>query len=454
MMRPLLSGPVTAVVWLLASMMPGSAQASDRELNLARAVEIALAESPLIRASGHEVAQAAAGIDRSRAAFLPRLDLGESFAHSDNPVFAFSSKLNQGRFTAADFAVDRLNDPGWQTNFRTSVAVSQPLFAGGRSLHRFEGAKAGHAAATHGLERQRQEVIFAVARAYYGVLLAEAHREVIAAALVSGEANRDLARARFDAGMVVEADALSADVRLASLREQAISVGHQVTLARAALNDAMGRPLDEPWDIPERLEPVAGASGEWGDLPTLALERRPDYRRLLAEEERQELEVRAARAEFLPSVNALGSWELNTADFANNGQGSWFVGLTLQWNLFNGLGDRARVTEAEAGLERGRAFRARLASAIALEVREAALGLRSAGERIEVARGAVDQAGASLALVQQRYAAGLVTIVDLLATEAAFTQARGNLSRAVHDHRVGRLRLELALGTLGPDTLR
>lgn len=444
---------VVLAVLLLASITPDIAQASDRALSLPRAVDIALAESPLIRASGHEVAQAAAGIDRSRAAFLPRLDLGESFAHSDNPVFAFSSKLNQGRFTTADLSVDRLNDPGWQTNFRTSVAVSQPIFAGGRSLHRLEGARAGHAAATHGLERQRQEVIFAVARAYYGVLLAEAHREVIAAGLAAAEGNRDLARARFDAGMVVEADALSADVRLASLREQAISAGHQVALARASLNDAMGRPLDEPWDVTERLETVAAATGEPTDLPALALERRPDYRRLLAEEARQEREVRAARAEFLPSLSALGSWELNTADVANNGQGSWFVGLTLQWNLFNGLGDRARLTETEAGLERARAFRARLASAIALEVREAALGLMSAGERIGVARGAVDQAAASLGLVQQRYAAGLATMVDLLTTEAALTQARGNLSRAVHDRRVGRLRLDLALGTLGRDTL-
>jgi outer membrane protein TolC len=445
---------VAVVVGLLASIAPGEARASDRELSLARAVEIALAESPLIKASGHEVAEAAAGVDRSRAAFLPRLDLGESFTHSDNPVFAFSSRLNQGRFTAADFAVDRLNDPGWQSNFRTSVAVSQPLFAGGRSLHRLEGAKAGHTAATHGLERQRQEVIFAVSRAYYAVLLAEANREVVAGGLASAEANRDLARARVDAGMVVEADALSAEVRLATLREQAITTGHQTTLARAALNDAMGRPLEEAWDIRDRLEVVAAAVDERADLPALALERRPDYRRLLSEEERQEREVRAARAAFLPSLNALGSWELNTADFASNGQGSWFVGLALQWNLFNGLADRAWLTETEAGLDRMRALRARMGSAIALEVKEAALGLRSAVERIGVARGAVDQAEASLGLVQQRYGAGLTTIVDLLATEAALTQARGNLSRALHDHRVGQMRLELALGTLAKDTLR
>jgi outer membrane protein TolC len=247
--------------------------------------------------------------------------------------------------------------------------------------------------------------------------------------------------------MVVEADALRG-VRLATLREQAITTGHQTTLARAALNDAMGRPLEEAWDIRDRLEVVAAAVDEPADLPPRVSGGRTTDGPFRGGG--REREVRAARAAFLPSLNALGSWELNTADFASNGQGSWFVGLRPV-EFFNGSPTargsrkpRPDSTAAPPGAH-GECHRS--------EVKEAALGCarpRSGSG----ARGAVDQAEASLGLVQQRYGAGLTTIVDLLATEAALTQARGNLSRALHDHRVGQMRLELALGTLAKDTLR
>jgi hypothetical protein len=52
--------------------------ASDRELSLARAVEIALAESPLIKASGHEWPRLPPA-STARAQRSCPLDLGESF---------------------------------------------------------------------------------------------------------------------------------------------------------------------------------------------------------------------------------------------------------------------------------------------------------------------------------------------------------------------------------------
>jgi outer membrane protein len=428
---------------------PAAAQAGARPLSLEEAIALALEGSPLLRATGEEVRAAEAGVERARAAFLPRLDLAESVTHADNPVFAFSSRLNQGRFTQDDFAVGRLNDPGAATNFRTQLAVVQPLYTGGRASGGLDRARLAREAAGHGLERQRQETVFEVTRAYWGILLAEASRAVVGDARRAAEANRDRARARFEAGLVVESDVLSAEVRLAALREEAITVEHQVTLARAALNDVMGRPLDETWTVTDGLEPRAPGLPAEAGLDALALERRPDHRRLGAEERAQERAVELARAEFLPTLSATGSFEAHRADFAGNGQDSWFLGLTLQWNLFNGFADRARLREAEAGLARLRALRARLASAIRLEVKDAALALRAAEERIQVARGAVAQAQESLRVVQDRYSAGLAVVVDLLAAEAALTRTRASLTRALYDQNVGIARIELALGTIG-----
>ncbi len=449
-MRPVALG---IVLFLLLPLHAASSSAEPPgTLALGQAIEIALERSPLLQAAHQEVQAAEAGIDRARAEYLPKVDFVEAFTRSDNPVFAFSSKLSQGRFTQSDFAIEHLNHPDPISNFRTALSFTQPIYTGGKATIGFERARLGRAASEQTLERRRQEVAFRTVRAYDGLLLAESELGVVTAALQAAEANRDVARTRAEAGFVVTSDVLSAEVRLARLREQAIVARNSIELARARLNEVMGRPLDEPVAAVGPLAPRRRSRTDPGDLQGQALSRRPDYLRLGSEERAQERDVAAARAEWLPTVSATASYELNHLDLVANGQDSWFVGVLFRWNLFNGLGDRARVTESTARLKQSQALRAAAASQIGLEVKEAALGLKAADERMAVASEAVGQAEASLRIVKDRYDSGLTTIVNLLTAEAALTEARASLSRAIYDYNVGAAGLELALGTLSKES--
>ncbi|MBI4571747.1 MAG: TolC family protein, partial [candidate division NC10 bacterium] len=89
-------------------------------------------------------------------------------------------------------------------------------------------------------------------------------------------------------------------------------------------------------------------------------------------------------------------------------------------------------------------------SAIALDVRDAFLAVHTARQRVAVARDAVTHAEESLRIVQDRYEAGLTTIVELLDSETALTAARTNLTRTLYDATVGQARLDLSLGALDP----
>ena len=57
---------------------------------------------------------------------------------------------------------------------------------------------------------------------FYGVLLADARREVAEQAVTSAEADEASMRARYDEGLLVESDLLAAQVQLASFRQQRI----------------------------------------------------------------------------------------------------------------------------------------------------------------------------------------------------------------------------------------
>lgn len=94
--------------WLFCAVAPARAQEGAANLTLPQAIAIALEQNSLLRAARDKVEAAQASVEQARASFLPRLDLQESFTRADKPVFAFSSKLNQGRFTQSDFDVQRL----------------------------------------------------------------------------------------------------------------------------------------------------------------------------------------------------------------------------------------------------------------------------------------------------------------------------------------------------------
>ena len=437
-----------AVLLAAGSGWARAAESPLAPLTLAGAVATALREHPALRAAGHGVDAARARVGVARAGFLPRVDLSEGFTRSDNPVYTFGTKLGQGRFGQGDFAIARLNGPDPTSNFQTRLNLTQSLFAGGQTLRGMERAELGVEAAGAGRARATQEVAFGVARAYFGVQDAEERLRVSEAAIRTAQANRTLIRDRWETGLVVEADLLAAEVRLATLEQEAIAARYAIEVARATLNDAMGVPLETAFELADPLAERTPRHSPEDRLDQLALDRRPDFRETALREDGARKAVQAARGAFLPSVDLQAGYELNHFNPTANGKDNWSVGVVLSVNLFQGGADRARLLEAMAEMERVRALRARQASAIRLEVQRASREVRTAREQVAVARRAVGQAEERLRITRDRYESGLTTIVDLLAAEAALTEARGNRLRALVWYNVSLAALELALGTI------
>jgi outer membrane protein TolC len=437
---------------LLLAVAPGNSVSAQGgtgptgDLTLPEAVRLALDKHPALRAAGYQAEAAAAGVDQARSGFLPRWiflrDLPGAIIRC-TPL-----ALSQpGRFTQADFAVDRLNHPDPISNWRTNIGGSVPL-PGGRTVLGYQQAQIGVQAAEQGRARVEQDVLFNVIRAYYGVLLAQEAKATVDTAVRTAEANLASAEARYEAGVVVASDTLAARVRLARLKEESIAAANHVRLGRAALNEAMGVSLDQSYRMTGRLDLPPLRDERLEGLEKLARQHRPDYRQVALEVERLEKEVLRAKGTLLPTLHLLGNYEINNQHFSSDGQDSWTVGVILNVNLFNGGADRARIVEAEANHQRIIALRERLGNTIGLEVRDAYLALQTARERVTVARDAVTQAEESLRIVQDRYDAGLTTIVELLDSETALTAARTNLTRALYDATVSQARLEFGLGDL------
>jgi outer membrane protein TolC len=256
--------------------------------------------------------------------------------------------------------------------------------------------------------------------------------------------------------MSTDVDTLSIRVHLASVREQQIRREADVDVARAALNDAIGLPLDAPHTLTTPLVPIVVPldypEGSLADQQKSAVEQRPEARQAKLATSLADTQAASARSNLLPQVTLHGAFEADRQRFVTRGGDNWLVSIGLHWNLFNGFSDKARIEESKFAQQRSSAEAARADSAIRLQVHRAYADLHAATQRIEVAQASVAEAEESLRITENRYEAGISNVTDLLRTETTVLDARTRHLAAVRDQRIAAAILELAAGTLTPDS--
>jgi outer membrane protein TolC len=180
---------------------------------------------------------------------------------------------------------------------------------------------------------------------------------------------------------------------------------------------------------------------------------RPDLKRVNSEEAAQRQSVSMAKSTFGPRVNAFADWEADNPTLAAGGGGNnWLAGIEVQFDLFQGGAKRAQLSHERAMEEKVSAVKEMATDAIRLEVRRAYYDLDAARQQVDVARTTIAEAQESLRINQDRYDSGLSTITDLLAAEEAARRSQTDYWQAVYRYYTGYASLELASGTLNPQS--
>lgn len=441
------------LVMCLPALMFAQQTQEGAPLTMQRAVNIALEKSPERKAALADTRAASADVREARSFLLPHVTFSETATRGNDPVYVFGSKLRQQRFTTADFALNVLNTPAPFGNFSTRFGGSWNVFdsfASWRAVNRAERMKE---AAGHQLERTDQEIVFRVVDSYFAVLLAKKQLEVAEQSMKTAQAILDRSRDRFESGVVVESDFLSAQVRMAGRKQELIHAQNSLALARAQLSSAMGIPTGTEFEPDEALTEKNLPVTSLEDAEKKAVEMRPDLKRVRSAESAQQQSVAIAESAFGPRVSAFGGWEADNPTFVAGGGGNnWLAGIEVQFDLFQGGAKRAHLSHERAMQEKVAAAKEMATNAIRLEVRRAYYDLDAARQQIEVARAVIAQSLESLRINQNRYDSGLTTITDLLAADEAARRSQTDYWEAICRYYTGYANFELASGTLNPQS--
>jgi len=421
-----------SVALLAVLVAPATAQVP--EVTLDEAVRLALQVQPAMVQARGDQRTAAAALRANTGSFLPQVSAQGSSRRSGGGS-VYSEELNQNFPAPA------------RTGVNGSLIASLDLFDGFQRVADRRAASASLAAADAGIVNQRFQVVLQTKEAFYTALASEALVRVAEAQLRRAEQQLQIAVDKLRAGSATRSDSLRSEVEYGNARLDLLRAEANLATARANLGRQIG--------IDREVRAAAGDTvlSQLPDTAALraeAIGETPAVRQAEAQARTARAQVGVSRASYWPRFNVQASTSSSGTELPwvsdSTFQGSWEWRFTLSWTLFNGFQRERQVTNAtvQRDVAEARAQDARREASAQLTQQLAALANSHAA--IEIARSNLAAATEDLRVQQERYRVGASTILDLLASQAALTNAEVSRIQTLYDYVLARAQLEALLG--------
>lgn len=314
-------------------------------------------------------------------------------------------------------------------------------------------------------ERARQDVQTALLtlvrdteQAYWDLFQALKSYEVQQGAMQLAEQQLALTRRQIDAGVRPPSDLINAEGTLAQRELELVRAENENARAMDQLRFLLNLPKPQwsrpllPRDTP-RFEPL-----EVAFEPALAqaLERRPELSQRELDVSRAELDVRVAKANRLPALDASVSYGVlgqrpgygdTLQQLTSNDARVWSAGVNFSWAPFNQAAS-AELEARELGREAAHAQRQAQVLALRVELRAALRGLETAERSVRAAGKFRKLAERSLDAEQRRFLNGTSDNFYVAQRQNDLAGARLAELAALVQHRKAATALRAAMGVL------
>jgi outer membrane protein TolC len=294
----------------------------------------------------------------------------------------------------------------------------------------------------------------------YDMLLRADEVQLVERSLTRVQSALEETRARNRAGLATDYHVLRLQVELANLEPSLLHAHNAQDAARRRLAVELG--IDDPRRIDiaasESLDDTSNFQNRDPDslevLVRTAMAWRSDLRQLEQAEVLRRTELRHAKVEYLPTVSAFGSWDVNaqqsgSPDFfgdENSRATSKMAGVRINLPLFTGLQRDARVDRRQAMLRQAEIQTQLGRRRAAAQVQDLVAQLEESRARERGQRLAVSQAERGFQIALARYRRGVGSQLEVTDAEVALRQSEFNRAQAAHDVLSTQARLELGIG--------
>lgn len=367
---------------------------------------------------------------QSNTLFLPNITASHTAISTTNPLMAFGSKLNQELLTTSDFNPTLLNDPAKTQNFATVISVQQPLL-NADGLYERKAAYAKMQAYQLQTERTKEYMDLEVSKAYMQLQLAYKAVTVLTKAESTAKANLILITNYFNQGLVQKTDVLNVQIRVSDVSTQLQYAKSNIQNA----SDYLGFLLNENYKNKiyqplEELENSISVTQVSNEVP----ENRKDIQAMTLSTSAYQKMYLSSKMNFLPRLNAFGSYELyDQTLFGTNAKG-YTVGAQLSWSVFDGYKSIGKMAKAKADFQKATIETEQYKKQSQLEVNKTNRQLLDSENKVILSQLAFEQSQEAYRIRQNRFAQGLEKTTDLLQSETQMIQKELEHLQAVFEY--------------------
>lgn len=339
---------------------PAAAQAEEpQQLSLAEAEDYAAQHAYSVRDKDLVVAQARQQIRETAARGLPQVSASLGYTYNAQirqqpiPAQFLDPNAPEGEFTTLAFGVEHQNVASLRMDQLLLDATYFVALQATRVLKE-----------TRSLERESAEIDARknAAQAYYGVLIADRSIAILEGNLENLRKNLRETQKLYENGFVEEQDADQLELLVNNLENNLQAARRQAKLARQLLKFNLGMPLERSVVLADELGDLLAPQGMGAALTQEDFDfaEHIEYRAIQSQERGAELQVSNQQAAWYPKL--FGSFNHGQSNFTNQFNDAFDVnsrwipntslGLTLSWDVFQGLSRPAKIQKAKLDLQR------------------------------------------------------------------------------------------------------
>lgn len=400
----------------------------DNKIDFAAAIKYSLEHNNNIRAMRNGLSATERDIGIARSDIMPKIRFNENFTATNNPIEAFSLKLNQTRAVPKDLAFGTLDFPGAVTNFLTAGIVEQTIY-NRKSMIAIKMAKKEYSANGYIYLRKQEELVNQVAQAYLNVSTDQEFIKIAEQAIKDAKEHLNIAEDRYKRKLGLMSDVLRAKTAVENTEQKLISAQRNLKVAKRNLGLQLG--LETSVEISDTIPDIKLQDiNYYKDFSVY----RNDIKATEINVENAKNNIKSAQAGWFPTLNAIASYNAYNSNFPFGAQGSNYIaGAFFKWDVFDGNKRKYEILKAKDKEAEAEEYLEGLKKAVDFKVYEVYSNVEEHKKNLEITIAALKTAEEDAKLVEKRWQEDALPFVALIDAQTNLDTARTNLVKNQFD---------------------
>lgn len=397
------------------------------DMTLDKCIELALGNNPQINAAFHDILASDSRIKQVWSNYFPQVSWQTGYTRIRQ--LQLSDALGKN-LTFNYFILGQ-------------VTLQQMLYDFGVTQNQATIKRLDYEAYKTTLGATINDVIYQTKDAYYNLLFAFENKRVAEDTVNKFEMFYNQAKAFYEIGMNPKVDVTIAEVNLSNAKLQLIQADNAVNLAVARLNNVMGVPFIDKYNVQERLkyQPV---DVTFNQSIEIARDARPELKLAELKVESANQTLKLVKKSYFPTLSIEGQLQIGGKSWTSNY--GYNLGGYLNFPTVNGMLIKNEIQEARYLYDKEIANAKNTQNQIYLEIQNAYLMLEEKKNQMPVAMLGVKQAKENYELSYGRYRVGEANPTELKDAQINYQQAQLSYYNALYQYNSAKASLEKAIG--------